>query len=103
MENVSTDHDDPNERSKKKRKQDKEYTLSTVKSVAYNRCRKPFVTTTACSTKDLRKVGEELVTFANSKFTITPKLTTADRFCNACRKMLSEMCESSQETTTESM
>ena len=69
---------------------------TTDKKVGYNRCRKPLPTETKCSTKDLRKVSKVIVTIFNKRYTITPELTTDDRVCNACRKLLNEVCDSSQ-------
>ena len=71
-------------------------------TVGYNRCRKPFSTEERCKTTNLKKVSEYYVNRFNAKYSITPKLTTSDRLCYKCLSKVREMCESSEEVSSQS-
>lgn len=73
-----------------------------VIKVGYNRCRNPLRTTERCKTINLRKPSLALVEAFNAKHKITPILTTSDRLCYKCKTKIEEMCQSSQDTSSQS-
>lgn len=89
----------------KKFKSDEETLLLDSKNiitVAYNRCRNPLRTAERFKTINLRKAPKDVVEAFNAKHQITPKLTTSDRLCYKCKCKVTEMCQSSEETTSQS-
>lgn len=97
-------NDETTEPPFKKRKMDEKNVLlnNAEKKVGYNRCRKPINTTENCKTTSLRQVSKVVVDAFNARIAINPILTTNDRLCYKCERKVRELCESSQESSSQS-